>query len=110
MNKKMGRPKLPAGTARSNVLALKLSAEELEKIQKNVTESGMSQAEWARNKLMEDGTIILRFDCPKCANRFKKLPSSLKSGGTAICPKCGCSFVDKAIVKEVELLAKRLSK
>jgi predicted nucleic-acid-binding Zn-ribbon protein len=51
--------------------------------------------------------ITLRFVCPKCRNKFGKLPRWLKPGGKVTCPKCGDTFVDEGILKAVEALSER---
>jgi predicted nucleic-acid-binding Zn-ribbon protein len=53
-----------------------------------------------------DDRIILQFICPKCRNKFGKLPSWLKPGGKVTCPKCGDTFVDEEILKAAEALSK----
>jgi len=57
--KKMGRPKLPKGTANSVLFAVKIAANEAQKIQKAIIRSGLKKPDWARNALIhaaENGT------------------------------------------------------
>jgi len=53
MKNKMGRPRLPKGTANSIVFSVKIAANEAAKIQQAVKRSGMSKPEWARNALLQ---------------------------------------------------------
>jgi hypothetical protein len=52
MKKKMGRPKLPKGTANSVLFAVKIAANEAEKIQRAIKKSGQTKPDWARNALV----------------------------------------------------------
>jgi hypothetical protein len=49
---KMGRPKLPKGTANSVLFAVRIAANEAQKIQAAIKKSGMKKPEWARNALI----------------------------------------------------------
>jgi hypothetical protein len=48
----MGRPKLPKGTANSVLFAVKIAANEAQRIQTAIKKSGLKKPEWARNALM----------------------------------------------------------
>ena len=48
----MGRPKLPKGTANTVLFAVKIAANEAEKIQAAISRSGLTKPEWARNALI----------------------------------------------------------
>ena len=52
MKTKMGRPKMPKGTANTVLFAFKIAANEAEVIQSAVKRSGMSKPEWARKTLL----------------------------------------------------------
>lgn len=52
MKTKMGRPKLPKGTANSIVFSVKIAANEAAKIQAAIKQSGMTKPDWARNALL----------------------------------------------------------
>ena len=52
MKTKMGRPKLPKGTANSVLFAVRIAAQEAEKIQAAIKKSGMEKPEWARMALI----------------------------------------------------------
>jgi hypothetical protein len=52
MKTKMGRPKLPKGTANTVLFAVKIAAKEAEKIQDAITKSGLKKPEWARHALI----------------------------------------------------------
>ena len=52
MKTKMGRPKLPKGTANTVLFAVKIAATEAEKIQAAIRRSGMTKPDWARNALV----------------------------------------------------------
>jgi hypothetical protein len=52
MKTKMGRPKLPKGTANSVLFAVRIAANEADKIQTAIKRSGMAKPEWARNALI----------------------------------------------------------
>ena len=56
MKAKMGRPKLPKGTANTVLFAVKIAATEAEKIHTAIKQSGMSKPEWARNALINAAT------------------------------------------------------
>ena len=49
---KMGRPKLPAGTANIVLFAFKTTANAVREIETAARRSGMKTAEWARAKLL----------------------------------------------------------
>ncbi|MGD0085801.1 MAG: hypothetical protein ABSC24_01600 [Verrucomicrobiota bacterium] len=49
---KMGRPKLPKGTAKGVLFAVRVAANEAEKIQTAIRKSGLSKPDWARNALI----------------------------------------------------------
>ena len=53
MKTKMGRPKLPKGTANSVLFAVKIAAVEADKIQSAIRKSGMTKPDWARNALIQ---------------------------------------------------------
>ena len=53
MKSKMGRPKLPKGTANTVLFAVKIAAKEAEKIQSAINKSGMTRPEWARKALID---------------------------------------------------------
>ena len=50
---KMGRPKMPKGTANSVLFAVRIAANEAAKIQQAANRSGMSKPDWARNALVQ---------------------------------------------------------
>jgi hypothetical protein len=52
MKTKMGRPKMPKGTANSVLFAIRIAANEAQKINDAVKKSGMKRPEWARNALI----------------------------------------------------------
>ena len=52
MKTKMGRPKLPKGTANSVLFAVRIAANEANKIQTAIKKSGLKKPEWARNALI----------------------------------------------------------
>jgi hypothetical protein len=52
MKTKMGRPKLPKGTANSVLFAIRIAANEADKIQRAIKKSGLPKPEWARNALV----------------------------------------------------------
>jgi hypothetical protein len=52
MKPKMGRPKLPKGTANTVLFAVKIAANEAEKIRAAIKKSGRSKPEWARQALI----------------------------------------------------------
>lgn len=52
MKTKMGRPKLPKGTAKGVLFAVKVAANEAEKINQAIKRSGLAKPDWARNALL----------------------------------------------------------
>jgi hypothetical protein len=52
MKTKMGRPKLPKGTANSVVFSVKIAANAAEQIESAIKKSGLKKPEWARNALI----------------------------------------------------------
>jgi hypothetical protein len=52
MKTKMGRPKLPKGTAKAVLFAVKVAANEADKIQRAIDKSGLNKPDWARNALL----------------------------------------------------------
>ena len=48
----MGRPKLEKGTANTVLFAVKIAANEAEKIQMAIKKSGLKKPDWARNALI----------------------------------------------------------
>jgi hypothetical protein len=52
MKTKMGRPKLEKGTANTVLFAVKIAANEAQKIQSAIKKSGMTKPEWARKALI----------------------------------------------------------
>lgn len=52
MKTKMGRPKMPKGTANSVLFAVRIAANEAKKINDAVKKSGMAKPEWARHALI----------------------------------------------------------
>ena len=52
MKPKMGRPKMPRGTAKAVLFAVKVAANEADKIQTAIRKSGMTKPDWARNALI----------------------------------------------------------
>ena len=52
MKTKMGRPKLPKGTANTVLFAVKIPAIEAQKINQAAKKSGMAKPAWARKALM----------------------------------------------------------
>ena len=53
MKPKMGRPKLPKGTANTVLFAVKIAANEADKIHSAIKKSGMSKPAWARKALID---------------------------------------------------------
>lgn len=53
MKKKMGRPTLPKGTANTVLFAVKIAANEADKIQRAIKKSGLKKPDWARNALIK---------------------------------------------------------
>jgi hypothetical protein len=53
MKAKMGRPKLPKGTANTVLFAVKIAATEAEKIEDAIRKSGKKKPEWARDALIK---------------------------------------------------------
>jgi hypothetical protein len=53
MKSKMGRPKLPKGTANSILFAVKIAANEADRIQRAIDKSGLNKPDWARNALLQ---------------------------------------------------------
>lgn len=53
MKKKMGRPKLPNGTANTVLFAVKIAANEAERIHAAIRKSGLSRPQWARKALID---------------------------------------------------------
>ncbi|HUA38428.1 MAG TPA: hypothetical protein VMA35_08570 [Candidatus Sulfopaludibacter sp.] len=52
MKTKMGRPKLPKGTAKGVLFAVRVAANEADKIQRAIDKSGLNRPEWARHALL----------------------------------------------------------
>jgi hypothetical protein len=52
MKTKMGRPKLPKGTANTVLFAVKIAAKEADKIHQAIKKSGLNKPDWARNALV----------------------------------------------------------
>jgi hypothetical protein len=52
MKTKMGRPKLPKGTAKGVLFAVKVAAVEADKIHQAIKRSGLTKPDWARNALL----------------------------------------------------------
>jgi hypothetical protein len=57
MKTKMGRPKMPKGTANSVLFAVRIAANEAQKINEAVKKSGTARPEWARNALINAASI-----------------------------------------------------
>ncbi|HXR48533.1 MAG TPA: hypothetical protein VN784_13945 [Candidatus Limnocylindrales bacterium] len=53
MKTKMGRPKLPKGTANTVLFAVRIAAQEAERIQAAIRKSGQTKPEWARQALIK---------------------------------------------------------
>lgn len=53
MKTKMGRPKLPKGTANSVLFAVKIAAIEAAKINAAIKKSGLKKPDWARIALLK---------------------------------------------------------
>jgi len=51
MKPKMGRPKLPKGTANTVLFAVRIAATEAKKIEAAIKKSGKTKPEWARAAL-----------------------------------------------------------
>jgi hypothetical protein len=49
----MGRPKLPKGTAKGVLFAVRVANNEAEKIQRAIRKSGLPKPDWARNALIQ---------------------------------------------------------
>lgn len=52
MSKKMGRPKMPRGTAKRILFAFKIAKVESDQICEAIKRSGLEKAEWARRALL----------------------------------------------------------
>jgi hypothetical protein len=52
MKTKMGRPKMPKGTANTVLFAVKIAANEANKIHEAIKKSGLKKPDWARNALL----------------------------------------------------------
>jgi hypothetical protein len=52
MKTKIGRPKMPKGTANSVLFAIRIAANEADKIQRAINKSGLKKPDWARNALI----------------------------------------------------------
>jgi len=52
MKPKMGRPKMPKGTANSILFAVRIAANEAGKIHQAIKKSGLKKPDWARNALI----------------------------------------------------------
>jgi hypothetical protein len=52
MKSKIGRPKMPKGTANSVLFAVRIAANEAERIQTAISRSGLKKPEWARQALI----------------------------------------------------------
>jgi len=48
----MGRPKMPRGTAKAVLFAVKIAANEADRIQRAIDKSGLKKPDWARNALL----------------------------------------------------------
>ena len=53
MSAKMGRPRLPKGQAKDFQIGVRFTRKEAEKIKKAISETGLSNANWARNALIQ---------------------------------------------------------
>jgi hypothetical protein len=53
MKAKMGRPKLPQGTAKGVLFAVRVAASEADKIHAAIKKSGLPKPDWARNALLD---------------------------------------------------------
>jgi len=49
----MGRPKMPNGTANSVLFAVRIAANEAQRIQTAIRKSGLTKPEWARSALIK---------------------------------------------------------
>jgi len=52
----MGRPKMPKGTAKGVLFAVRVAANEANKIQTAIKKSGLTKPDWARNALIHAAT------------------------------------------------------
>jgi hypothetical protein len=52
MKSKMGRPKLPKGTANTVLFAFKIAPKDADVIHAAIKKSGMTKPEWSREKLL----------------------------------------------------------
>ena len=57
MKTKMGRPKLPKGTAKGVLFAVRVAANEADKIQTAIKKSGLTKPDWARNALVNAAQV-----------------------------------------------------
>jgi DNA-directed RNA polymerase subunit RPC12/RpoP len=108
MKKKMGRPMLSQGAPKSVLIGARFGKDEADKVEEA---AGKNKSQWVRSALLDaatDGRIMLRLRCAECSNEVRKLPRQLKPGGATVCPKCGRTFIDEAVLKEAEALAKFL--
>jgi hypothetical protein len=64
---KMGRPRLPDGTARTEVFAIKLSAEERAQIDATAERAGKHVTQWARDALIRATLEVAGCACPEDA-------------------------------------------
>ena len=56
MKTKMGRPKLPKGTSNSVLFAIRIAANEADRINQAIKKSGLKKPDWARNALIQAAT------------------------------------------------------
>jgi hypothetical protein len=52
MKKKIGRPKLPKGAAKSFQIGVRFNRDEAGKIKTAISKTGLGNADWARNTLL----------------------------------------------------------
>jgi hypothetical protein len=53
MKAKMGRPKMPNGQSKAVLFAVRIAANEANKIHQAIKKSGLSKPDWARNALVQ---------------------------------------------------------
>jgi len=58
MKTKMGRPKLPKGEAKGELIAARFSALEAKQIHAAIARSGRTKPEWVRNSLLSSAGIV----------------------------------------------------
>jgi hypothetical protein len=69
INKKLGRPKLPRGEARTEILQIRMTKDELKVIEDRAKKADLVPSEWARSTILNQSA---------CEPRKKTINSTLK--------------------------------